>query len=252
MNQVEIGKLIAKLRKDAGYTQSTLADSLLVTDKAVSKWERGVWLPDSSLLPKSAGLLDTDVGTLIPDNHKHSDWNGLLILGKDETKADTIINGKPLIHYLMSYFLLLEITDVTIITDDIESIRRLNLQQYGFKISFNSQFTGKTFVVWDKVLLFGAYFTQQFSNIMAAEEDIIPVLDGVKLPFLFSHHTFTSVDEAVKTAKYRSLYRGMIQIPLNRNEGIEDAETLISIYEKYHGIHFCDLLEIARCRGVVL
>ena len=42
MNQLKIGKFISILRKEKGITQQTLAEYLGVTDKAVSKWERGL------------------------------------------------------------------------------------------------------------------------------------------------------------------------------------------------------------------
>ena len=42
MNTEKIGSLIAKLRKEKGLTQKELADQLHITDRAVSKWERGV------------------------------------------------------------------------------------------------------------------------------------------------------------------------------------------------------------------
>ena len=41
MNQENIGKFIAKCRKENGYTQATLAEKLAITDRAVSKWETG-------------------------------------------------------------------------------------------------------------------------------------------------------------------------------------------------------------------
>lgn len=44
MNTENIGALISKLRKEKGMTQQELADKLKITDKAVSKWERGVSL----------------------------------------------------------------------------------------------------------------------------------------------------------------------------------------------------------------
>lgn len=49
MDQVKIGALIAACRKNKKMTQATLAQKLGVTDKSVSKWERGVCLPDVSL-----------------------------------------------------------------------------------------------------------------------------------------------------------------------------------------------------------
>ncbi len=50
MDQLKIGKFISSLRKDIGVTQQVLAEHLGVTDKAVSKWERGISCPDISLL----------------------------------------------------------------------------------------------------------------------------------------------------------------------------------------------------------
>ena len=41
MNQIEIGKFIAKCRKEKKITQAQLAEKLNITDRAVSKWETG-------------------------------------------------------------------------------------------------------------------------------------------------------------------------------------------------------------------
>lgn len=48
MDQKKIGKYIAEKRKSLGMTQIALADKLDVSDKSVSKWERGICLPDAS------------------------------------------------------------------------------------------------------------------------------------------------------------------------------------------------------------
>lgn len=57
MDQVKIGKLIAKCRKEKNLTQKELAELLGVTDKAVSKWENGICLPDVSLYKELCSLL---------------------------------------------------------------------------------------------------------------------------------------------------------------------------------------------------
>lgn len=44
------GRFIAELRKQKGFTQKELAEKLMVTDKAISRWETGKGLPDTSLL----------------------------------------------------------------------------------------------------------------------------------------------------------------------------------------------------------
>ena len=56
-----IGRFIAQLRREKGLTQKALAAQLHLTDKAVSKWERGLACPDITLLPVLAALLDVSV-----------------------------------------------------------------------------------------------------------------------------------------------------------------------------------------------
>ena len=46
MNQIKIGKYITEKRQRKGLTQKDIAEKLLVSDKAVSKWERGICLPN--------------------------------------------------------------------------------------------------------------------------------------------------------------------------------------------------------------
>lgn len=50
MNQVKIGKFIAECRKNNNLTQMQLAEKLNITDRAVSKWENGKAMPDSSIM----------------------------------------------------------------------------------------------------------------------------------------------------------------------------------------------------------
>lgn len=65
MNQLKIGKFISILRKEKGITQQTLAEYLGVTDKAVSKWERGLSLPDISLLGPISDYFHITVNELL-------------------------------------------------------------------------------------------------------------------------------------------------------------------------------------------
>ena len=57
MDTVKIGKYIAGKRKDLGMTQRQLAEKLGVSDKSVSKWERGICLPDVSLYSELCRIL---------------------------------------------------------------------------------------------------------------------------------------------------------------------------------------------------
>lgn len=65
MDHNKIGNFIASLRKEKGWTQQDLGEKLFVTNKAVSKWERGLSLPDISILEKLASLLGVDVSELL-------------------------------------------------------------------------------------------------------------------------------------------------------------------------------------------
>ena len=65
MNAVYTGKKIAELRKARGLTQKELAVQIHVTDKAVSKWERGINFPDLGLMENLADILDTTPARLL-------------------------------------------------------------------------------------------------------------------------------------------------------------------------------------------
>lgn len=65
MDQDKTGALIRALRREHGMTQSELAEKMGVTDKAVSKWERGCGAPDISLLPALAEALGVSARALL-------------------------------------------------------------------------------------------------------------------------------------------------------------------------------------------
>ena len=60
-----MGEIIAARRKELGMTQKELAAKLNVTDKAVSKWERGIAFPDIGSVPQLAEVLELSVAELM-------------------------------------------------------------------------------------------------------------------------------------------------------------------------------------------
>ncbi len=70
LNNIEIGEYITQLRKGRGLTQNEVAEKLAITYQAVSKWERGETLPDVSLLPELARILETTVDDVLSPNGK--------------------------------------------------------------------------------------------------------------------------------------------------------------------------------------
>ena len=65
MDQVKIGKFIAERRKANGLTQAELAERLSITDRAVSKWENGRSMPDSSIMLALCKELKISVNDLL-------------------------------------------------------------------------------------------------------------------------------------------------------------------------------------------
>lgn len=65
IDKEKFGSFVAELRKEKGYTQKELASKLFISDKAVSKWETSVSIPDTALLIPLADLLGVSVTELL-------------------------------------------------------------------------------------------------------------------------------------------------------------------------------------------
>ncbi len=65
MDQLKIGKFIAEERKSKEFTQRELADKLGISDKTISKWERGNGFPEISLLLPLCKELEITVNELL-------------------------------------------------------------------------------------------------------------------------------------------------------------------------------------------
>lgn len=101
MNQTETGKFIAKCRKDKNLTQAQLAEMLNITDRAISKWETGKSMPDSSIMLELCEILGITVNELLSGEkidmesyEKKADENLISLKRKDENsmKKNVIIS----------------------------------------------------------------------------------------------------------------------------------------------------------------
>ena len=97
MDQIKIGRSIADCRKEKGLTQVQLAEKLNITDKAVSKWERGLTMPDSSIMLELCDILCISVNELLNgekinmENNNKKNEQILLDMAKEiERKNKTI------------------------------------------------------------------------------------------------------------------------------------------------------------------
>ena len=97
MDQIKIGKFISECRKNKNLTQMQLAERLGVTDRAVSKWETGRAMPDSSLMLDLCAILGISVNELLSgekismENNNQNNEQLLLEMTKEmERKNKTI------------------------------------------------------------------------------------------------------------------------------------------------------------------
>ncbi|MFV0516016.1 MAG: helix-turn-helix domain-containing protein [Aminipila sp.] len=65
MEQTKIGNIIRYLRQEKGMTQKQVADRMNISDKTISKWERGLGCPDISLLAELCDLLDVNMQKML-------------------------------------------------------------------------------------------------------------------------------------------------------------------------------------------
>ena len=94
MDQVKIGKFIADCRKKTNLTQMQLAEKLNITDRAISKWETGKSLPESSIMLELCDILGISVNDLLCGeivtmaNYNKELENNLLEIIKQKEQAD--------------------------------------------------------------------------------------------------------------------------------------------------------------------
>ena len=94
MDQIKIGKFIAQCRKSKQLTQAELAEKLRITDRAISKWETGKGMPDSSIMIDLCNILGINVNELLSgevidmDKYDTKAEENLLELKKQKEEAD--------------------------------------------------------------------------------------------------------------------------------------------------------------------
>ena len=112
MDQVKIGKFIADCRKKANLTQMQLAEKLGITDRAISKWETGKSLPDSSLMLSLCDILGITVNDLLSgeviemDNYNKELENNLLELVRQKEESDKRLLKLELVVGILSMVVL--------------------------------------------------------------------------------------------------------------------------------------------------
>ena len=94
MDQVKVGKFIAECRKNKNLTQFQLAEKLNITDRAISKWETGKGMPDSSIMLELCSELGISVNELLSgevikmDNYNEKLEQNLIEMVKQKEQSD--------------------------------------------------------------------------------------------------------------------------------------------------------------------
>lgn len=216
------GKTIAKLRKDAGLTQASLAEKLGVSDKAVSKWERGVSCPDVSLWGKLSIFLDTDIEGLIYGYSISEEWIGILVL-ENKVPADVLVYDKPLINYLISQFLLVGIKDIIIVGDCKIHNEKINIQ---VKKRLNHWYTKNAFLIFGNQFLYGSNLTRHFKRAMYTNE--ITVVSLVKGKGRYPLSVDTDRNAILSDKKSLNKYYALPYVFIPREENVDTLEMILS------------------------
>lgn len=113
MDQVRIGQFIAECRKKKDLTQAQLAERLGITDRAVSKWENGRSMPDSSIMLALCKELEISVNDLLcgevvsMENYNKELENKLLEVVEEKEKADRHLLSLEIVVGVMCVAILL-------------------------------------------------------------------------------------------------------------------------------------------------
>lgn len=94
MNIQKVGEQIAVLRKSKGITQSELGERIGISFQAVSKWERGETLPDITILPDLAKILETTVDYILLGNEKTIEYKGKFTVTDIKNGLNSLKNMK--------------------------------------------------------------------------------------------------------------------------------------------------------------
>lgn len=252
--KIETGRIIQEKRIEAGFTQKSLANALHITDKAISKWERGISLPDVSLLPKIALLLDVDLNILVATSIKQQNWVGLIDI--NDVDFSQIVYDKPLVYYLLSHYLLLGITNIHVITNEKnrQYLQQDEFKRFGFMFSFDLPTNQNMMILNHPWFLFGSDLTQQFQGAMLSERNMVLVLENQEPIFYFATENddyFQNRKKFIKSVSKRTLGRGMVCIGADSQEALLDIATFVRTYQKSSGMLIGSLEEIACRQGYI-
>ncbi len=256
MSTNETGKLIQELRIRAGFSQKTLAAALHITDKAISKWERGISLPEVSLLPKLSLLLDTDMELLLANSIELDDWVGLIdIHGTDFSQ---IVYDKPLVYYLLCHYILVGIRRIYVLTDkrNEEYLESDLLQSFGLEFIFDIPKDKNMMIMDHPWFLFGSNLTKQYQGAMLSQRAVKLVPHNQEAVFYFAtgkdcNLFFSDKKRFKRSMSEKTLGRGMVCLDMDEYDKVLDVAGFVRTYQKNSGLLIGDIEEMAYKKGFI-
>ena len=120
MNQIKIGKFIAECKKNSNLTQMQLAEKLNITDRAISKWENGKAMPDSSIMLDLCKELKISVNELLSGEmidmknyNKIAEENLFKLNESNEKKKKIILKSAIVIGLLIFIIIVIQLYSYT-------------------------------------------------------------------------------------------------------------------------------------------
>ena len=120
MKQIKIGKFIAECRKNSNLTQMQLAEKLNITDRAISKWENGKAMPDSSIMLDLCKELKISVNELLSGEmidmknyNKIAEENLFKLNESNEKKKKIILKSAIVIGLLIFIIIVIQLYSYT-------------------------------------------------------------------------------------------------------------------------------------------
>lgn len=116
MDLNKIGKFISSCRKEKKLTQEQLAEKLNISDRAISKWERGLCLPDASIMISLCEILDINVNELLSGekvdkkNYDEKAEKNLVEFAKRKEESDSQLLSLEIVIGFLGAFILLALT----------------------------------------------------------------------------------------------------------------------------------------------
>lgn len=194
MDYQKVGLLIATLRKEKGLTQKELSDKLGITDRAVSKWERGHGCPDVSLLDDLSRILDVSILEILKGRRLDKDE-----IMNNRNIIESMNYSKESIKYKIKRYS--NITAIVLITAICLMLLFLNLKSMYYMnktyiSDINSESVQKSFNEVEQNINViknnqGIYSTEEYTKILSFVTGLEKNLDIEKDRYYVSKDTYT-------------------------------------------------------------